>query len=133
MLLLLVEDDSLLGEGLQIGLTQLGYAVDWLRDGVAARHALEREQFDLVVLDVGFPGVPHREIQGLELFDKVVDINQSPIGPTPRSNPATYTGLFTTIRDLFAATQEARARNYSVGRFSFNVKGDATRPAPATA
>ena len=63
------------------------------------------------------------ELQGLEQFDKVVDIDQSPIGRTPRSNPATYTGLFTPIRDLFAGTQEARARGYTPGRFSFNVKG----------
>ncbi len=62
-------------------------------------------------------------IEGLEHLDKVVDIDQSPIGRTPRSNPATYTGLFTPIRDLFAATQEARSRGYGPGRFSFNVKG----------
>ncbi|MEQ1637724.1 MAG: excinuclease ABC subunit UvrA [Methylococcales bacterium] len=66
---------------------------------------------------------PCDEITGLEHFDKIVDIDQSPIGRTPRSNPATYTGLFTPIRDLFAATQEARSRGYGVGRFSFNVKG----------
>jgi excinuclease ABC subunit A len=66
---------------------------------------------------------PYAEIQGLELFDKVVDIDQSPIGRTPRSNPATYTGLFTPIRELFAGTQEARSRGYKPGRFSFNVKG----------
>jgi excinuclease ABC subunit A len=66
---------------------------------------------------------PCAEILGLEQFDKVVDIDQSPIGRTPRSNPATYTGLFTPIRDLFAGTQEARARGYNPGRFSFNVKG----------
>jgi excinuclease ABC subunit A len=65
----------------------------------------------------------HREIRGLEYFDKVVDIDQSPIGRTPRSNPATYTGLFTPIRELFAGTHEARSRGYSPGRFSFNVKG----------
>ncbi|MDH5301173.1 MAG: excinuclease ABC subunit UvrA [Gammaproteobacteria bacterium] len=62
-------------------------------------------------------------IDGLSQFDKVIDIDQAPIGRTPRSNPATYTGLFTPIRDLFAGTQEARSRGYSVGRFSFNVKG----------
>ena len=66
---------------------------------------------------------PHRAIEGLGHFDKVVDIDQSPIGRTPRSNPATYTGLFNPIRELFAATPEARSRGYSVGRFSFNVPG----------
>ncbi|MDP0155811.1 excinuclease ABC subunit UvrA [Glaesserella parasuis] len=66
---------------------------------------------------------PYKSIDGLAHFDKVIDINQSPIGRTPRSNPATYTGLFTPIRELFAGTQEARARGYTVGRFSFNVRG----------
>ena len=65
----------------------------------------------------------YKKIQGLDLLDKVVDINQSPIGRTPRSNPATYTGIFTPVRELFAATQESRARGYKPGRFSFNVKG----------
>lgn len=66
---------------------------------------------------------PYKSIDGLEYFDKVIDINQSPIGRTPRSNPATYTGLFTPIRELFAGVPEARARGYNPGRFSFNVRG----------
>ena len=66
---------------------------------------------------------PYREIEGLDLFDKIVDIDQSPIGRTPRSNPATYTGLFTPLRELYAQVPEARARGYSPGRFSFNVRG----------
>ena len=65
----------------------------------------------------------HDDIEGLNYLDKVVDINQSPIGRTPRSNPATYTGIFTPLRELFAATQESRARGYQAGRFSFNVTG----------
>jgi len=65
----------------------------------------------------------YKDLLGLDLLDKVVDINQSPIGRTPRSNPATYTGIFTPVRELFAATQESRARGYKPGRFSFNVKG----------
>uniref|UniRef100_UPI003AA94788 excinuclease ABC subunit UvrA n=2 Tax=Pseudomonadota TaxID=1224 RepID=UPI003AA94788 len=66
---------------------------------------------------------PYKSIQGLEHFDKVIDIDQSPIGRTPRSNPATYTGIFTPIRELFAGTQESRSRGYKPGRFSFNVRG----------
>ena len=66
---------------------------------------------------------PHESIQGMELIDKCIDIDQSPIGRTPRSNPATYTGIFTPVRELFAGTQEARSRGYKPGRFSFNVKG----------
>ncbi|WP_207478558.1 excinuclease ABC subunit UvrA [Arenibaculum pallidiluteum] len=66
---------------------------------------------------------PHREIRGVEFLDKIVDIDQSPIGRTPRSNPATYTGAFTPIRDWFAGLPEAKARGYGPGRFSFNVKG----------
>ncbi|SQI35564.1 Excinuclease ABC subunit A [Leminorella richardii] len=66
---------------------------------------------------------PHKEITGLEHFDKVIDIDQSPIGRTPRSNPATYTGLFTPIRELFSGVPESRARGYNPGRFSFNVRG----------
>ncbi len=65
----------------------------------------------------------HREIQGIDQLDKVINIDQSPIGRTPRSNPATYTGVFDQIRDLFAGTQDARAKGYKKGRFSFNVKG----------
>ena len=66
---------------------------------------------------------PYESITGMDQLDKVVDIDQSPIGRTPRSNPATYTGIFTPIRELFAGTQESRSRGYKVGRFSFNVKG----------
>ena len=65
----------------------------------------------------------HNKITGLNLLDKCIDINQSPIGRTPRSNPATYTGIFTPVREIFAGTQEARSRGYAPGRFSFNVKG----------
>ncbi|WAK00322.1 excinuclease ABC subunit UvrA [Methylobacter sp. YRD-M1] len=71
----------------------------------------------------GAAPAPCDAIEGLDYFDKVVDIDQSPIGRTPRSNPATYTGLFTPIRELFAATPESRSRGYTPGRFSFNVKG----------
>ena len=71
---------------------------------------------------------PYEAIEGLQHLDKVVDIDQSPIGRTPRSNPATYTGLFTPIRELFAQTQEARTRGYKPGRFSFNVKGGRCEP-----
>ena len=66
---------------------------------------------------------PHRDLEGLEHFDKVINVDQSPIGRTPRSNPATYTGLFTPIRELFAGIPQARERGYGPGRFSFNVKG----------
>ncbi|GAB5452870.1 MAG: excinuclease ABC subunit UvrA [Halioglobus sp.] len=66
---------------------------------------------------------PHESIEGLDQVDKCIDIDQSPIGRTPRSNPATYTGIFTPVRELFAGTQEARSRGYKPGRFSFNVKG----------
>ncbi len=68
------------------------------------------------------PGI-HKDIMGMEQLDKVINIDQSPIGRTPRSNPATYTGVFDMIRDLFAATPDAKARGYQKGRFSFNVKG----------
>lgn len=66
---------------------------------------------------------PYTDIEGLQFFDKVIDIDQSPIGQTPRSNPATYTGVFTPVRELFAGVPESRARGYTPGRFSFNVKG----------
>ena len=69
------------------------------------------------------PAAPFNGVDGLEHLDKIIAINQSPIGRTPRSNPATYTGLFTYIRDIFTRTQEARTRGYKAGRFSFNVKG----------
>jgi excinuclease ABC subunit A len=80
-------------------------------------------QAAIVLNDSSEEAAPCREITGLEHFDKVINIDQSPIGRTPRSNPATYTGLFTPIRELFANTQEARSRGYTPGRFSFNVKG----------
>ena len=76
---------------------------------------------------------PHEEIRGLEYVDRVIDISQSPIGRTPRSNPATYSGLFTPIRELFAGTQESRSRGYMPGRFSFNVKGGVAKLARETA
>ena len=66
---------------------------------------------------------PFKGLSGIDDVDKIIEISQSPIGRTPRSNPATYTGLFTPLRELFAGTQEARSRGYKIGRFSFNVKG----------
>ena len=81
-------------------------------------HAVARHLYDSAE-----EPAPHGEIAGLEHFDKVISVDQSPIGRTPRSNPATYTGLFTPIRELFAQTKEARERGYGPGRFSFNVKG----------
>jgi excinuclease ABC subunit A len=71
----------------------------------------------------GTQPAPYQSMQGMELFDKVVDIDQSPIGRTPRSNPATYTGLFTPLREMYAQVPEARSRGYTAGRFSFNVRG----------
>ncbi|MGB0846771.1 MAG: excinuclease ABC subunit UvrA [Thiolinea sp.] len=73
--------------------------------------------------DSNIEAAPVSKIEGLEQIDKIIDIDQSPIGRTPRSNPATYTGVFTPVREMFAATQEARSRGYQPGRFSFNVKG----------
>jgi excinuclease ABC subunit A len=81
-------------------------------------HAVARHLYDSAE-----EPAPHAEIDGLEHFDKVISVDQSPIGRTPRSNPATYTGLFTPIRELFAQVREARERGYGPGRFSFNVKG----------
>lgn len=78
-----------------------------------------RELNGAVTLDAA----PHQKVEGMHQLDKVVDIDQSPIGRTPRSNPATYTGLFTAVREIFSGTQEARSRGYGPGRFSFNVKG----------
>ena len=72
---------------------------------------------------------PHDEIRGLYLIDKIIDIDQSPIGRTPRSNPATYTGAFSFIRDWFSGLPEAKARGYLPGRFSFNVKGEDVKTA----
>ncbi len=77
----------------------------------------------MAINDGNHDPAPCDKIEGLDQFDKVINIDQSPIGRTPRSNPATYTGLFTPIRELFAGTQEARSRGYTPGRFSFNVKG----------
>lgn len=74
-----------------------------------------------------------QEIRGLEFLDKVIDIDQSPIGRTPRSNPATYTGVFTDIRNVFAQTNDAKMRGYGPGRFSFNVKGGGVKPVRGTA
>lgn len=74
-----------------------------------------------------------KQIKGIEALDKVIEINQAPIGRTPRSNPATYTGVFTDIRELYASTQDAKLRGFTSGRFSFNVKEAAVRHAKATA
>jgi excinuclease ABC subunit A len=76
---------------------------------------------------------PHGEIHGLEFFDKVINVDQSPIGRTPRSNPATYTGLFTPIRELFAGVPEARMRGYGPGASASTSRAGAARPARATA
>ena len=73
-----------------------------------------------------------KKIEGVEQLDKVIDIDQSPIGRTPRSNPATYTGVFDQIRDLFASTVDAKAKGYTKGRFSFNVKGGRCEPVAVT-
>ena len=79
------------------------------------------------------PAGKHKSIEGLEFLDKVINIDQSPIGRTPRSNPATYTGVFTDIRTLFAQTQDAKIRGFTSSRFSFNVKGGRCEACQATA
>ncbi len=104
--------------GLLVGVTGVsGSGKSTLINDTLHRHAAQR------LNGAAEAGAPCAEIQGLEALDKVVDIDQSPIGRTPRSNPATYTGLFGPIRELFAGTPEARSRGYPPGRFSFNVKG----------
>ena len=78
---------------------------------------------DTPVTQTNLPSGMSTLIKGVEFLDKVIEINQAPIGRTPRSNPATYTGVFGDIRELYASTQDAKLRGYGAGRFSFNVKG----------
>lgn len=77
--------------------------------------------------------MPHESIEGLEYIDKVIEVDQAPIGRTPRSNPATYTGVFTEIRNLFAMTPDAKVRGFGAGRFSFNIKEAGARVAKGPA
>ena len=86
---------------------------------------MELQVFPLSLSSVSYTHLPgkHKSVTGIEHIERLIDIDQSPIGRTPRSNPATYTGVFDDIRDLFAQTNEAKIRGYKKGRFSFNVKG----------
>ena len=124
--LIICNRDALLnGHGLYLGVSGSG------KSSLVNEVLFKRLGAELMRMKVR-PGKCDR-IEGIEQLDKVVNIDQSPIGRTPRSNPATYTGLFNDIRDLFASTQEAKSRGYGQGRFSFNVRGGRCEPAPATA
>jgi len=116
--LLIVDDDPDFGELVRkVGL-KLDFEVEVTTNGKDFTRVYDSFHPTTVVLDVIMP-----DIEGIELIDKVIDVDQSPIGRTPRSNPATYTGVFTPIRDLFSRLPESNIRGYGPGRFSFNVKG----------
>ena len=139
---LIVDDEPLARNELQY-LLNLNDAIDEIEEAENIEETLEKllyNTFDLIFLDINLmdesgidlaqkinkskvkPG-NFDEIKGIDQLDKIIDIDQSPIGRTPRSNPATYTGVFDDIRDVFAQTNEAKIRGYQKGRFSFNVKG----------